>query len=214
MQLLSELPTALATFSRLEVINLSGNKGLTGSLPSIWSALTALRSVDVSGTGISGSLPPTWASLQELRAFRAADCNSLSGQLPLEWGILRSLQELVVTNSQLSGSLPAWTDAGVMRAAGAAAIATAQRVADQASGDELVTASALRRVRYNSGAVAPQAMVTAARRALSALQVALATTPAGTGLMPLRVLNLSGNKLSSQLVPTWSLFEQLQVCSP
>jgi hypothetical protein len=213
LQLSGSLPAGLATFSKLESINLSNNKGLTGALPTIWSALTALRSVDVSGTGISGSLPASWASLQELRAFRAADCGSLSGQLPLEWGILRSLQELVVTNSQLSGPLPAWTDAGVMRAAGAAAIATAQRVADQAGGDELVTASAPRRVRYNSRAVAPQAVVAAARRALSALQVALAATPAGTGLMPLRVLNLSGNKLSGQLVPTWSLFEQLQVCS-
>jgi hypothetical protein len=213
LQLSGSLPEALATFSKLEFINLSANKGLTGSLPSIWSALTALRSVDVSGTGISGRLPATWASLQELRAFRAADCSSLSGQLPLEWGILRSLQELVVTNSQLAGPLPAWTDPGVLRAARGTALATAQQAVDQADGDQLATAAAPLRVRYTSGELASQAKVAAATRALAGLQAALAAQPVATGLMPLRVLDLSGNKLSGQLVPTWSLFEQLQVGS-
>jgi hypothetical protein len=103
MQLAGTLPTSLVEFYNLEQLNISGNKRLIGSLPSIWSALTALRSVDVSGTGIRGSLPASWASLQELRSFRAAHCSSLSGQLPLEWGILKNLDELVVTNSQISG---------------------------------------------------------------------------------------------------------------
>ncbi|WIA31728.1 hypothetical protein OEZ86_002604 [Tetradesmus obliquus] len=118
LHLAGTLPSSFAAFYNLQHLDLSGNRGLTGSRPSLWSALTALQTLDVSGTGISGSLPPSWASLQELRAFRAANCSSLSGQLPLEWGILRSLEELVVTNSNLSGTLPAWTDSAAMRAAG------------------------------------------------------------------------------------------------
>lgn len=81
LQLAGSLPEALATFSRLEVLNLSGNKGLTGNLPDLWSALTALRTVDISSTNISGNLPPSWASLQEMRVFRAENCSGLSGQL-------------------------------------------------------------------------------------------------------------------------------------
>jgi hypothetical protein len=138
----------------------------------------------------------------------------LSGQLPLEWGILKNLEELVVTNSQLSGSLPAWTDAAVMGAAGAAALAAAERAAGQVPDDELSPASTQQRVptvRYTSGRVGPRAMATAANRALTTLQAALAAAPAGTRFMPLRIINLSGNKLTGQLVPGWSLFEQLQV---
>ncbi|WIA12826.1 hypothetical protein OEZ85_006454 [Tetradesmus obliquus] len=214
LQLVGELPKVLATFSKLEVLNLRGNKGLTGGLPSIWSALTALRTVDLSSTGISGNLPPFWASLQELRVFRAANCSGVSGQLPLEWGILRSLEELVVTNSQLDGALPAWTDAGAVRAAGAAALSAAERVANDAGDAGLSPASVEQRtrtVRYSSGRVEPQAMAAASIRAVTAIKVALAAAPAGTRFMPLRVIDLSGNKLTGQLVPGWSLFEQLQV---
>lgn len=211
LQLSGELPATLATFSRLEHLDLSGNKAVKGSLPSIWAALVALRTLDISSTGISGSLPASWASLQKLRAFRAADCSGLSGQLPLEWGMLKSLEELVVINSQLSGPLPAWTDAEMLRAASTAALATAQQAVDQAVNEDLVVASVQQRVRYISGAVSPQAVVEAASCAASALQSALAAAPASTRFMPLRIINLSGNNLSGQLVPNWSLFEQLQV---
>ncbi|KAF6258413.1 hypothetical protein COO60DRAFT_1692746 [Scenedesmus sp. NREL 46B-D3] len=211
LQLSGELPATLATFSRLEHLDLSGNKAVKGSLPSIWAALVALRTLDISSTGISGSLPASWASLQKLRAFRAADCSGLSGPLPLEWGMLKSLEELVVINSQLSGPLPAWTDAEMLRAASTAALATAQQAVDQAVNEDLVVASVQQRVRYISGAVSPQAVVEAASCAASALQSALAAAPASTRFMPLRIINLSGNNLSGQLVPNWSLFEQLQM---
>ncbi|WIA32988.1 hypothetical protein OEZ86_006148 [Tetradesmus obliquus] len=214
LQSAGELPKLLAIFSKLEVLNLNGNTDLTGSLPSIWSALTALRTVDVSNTGISGNLPSSWASMQELRAFRAANCSGLSGQLPLEWGILRSLEELVVTNSQLGGTLPAWTDAAEVRAAGAAVLATAEQTANDAESAGLSPASverSTRTVRYSSGHVAPQALAASANRAVTAIKAALAAAPAGTRFMPLRIIDLSGNKLSGQLVPGWSLFEQLQM---
>uniref|UniRef100_A0A383W6G3 Peptidase C1A papain C-terminal domain-containing protein n=1 Tax=Tetradesmus obliquus TaxID=3088 RepID=A0A383W6G3_TETOB len=214
LQLVGDLPKVLATFSKLEALNLSGNKGLAGNLPSIWSALTALRTVDLSSTSISGNLPPSWASLQELRVFRAANCSGLSGQLPLEWGILRSLEELVVTNSELGGALPAWTDAGAVRAAGAAVLAAAEQTANDAGSAGLSPASverSTRTVRYNSGHVAPQALAAAANRAVTAIKATLAAAPAGTRFMPLRIIDLSGNKLRGQLVLGWSLFEQLQM---
>jgi hypothetical protein len=214
LQLVGALPTKLATFSRLELLNLSGNKGITGSLPTIWAALTAMRTMDISGTGISGSLPSSWASLQKLQTFKAVGCNGLSGQLPLEWGILGRLEELVITNSQLGGRLPAWTDATLMRAAGSAALAAAQRVADEAGGADLSPATVERQsagVRYTRGRIGPKALAAAANRAVTALRSAMAAIPAGTRFMPLRVINLSNNKLSGQLVPGWSLFEQLQV---
>ncbi|WIA32991.1 hypothetical protein OEZ86_006150 [Tetradesmus obliquus] len=213
LHLTGDLPESLAAFSRLEVLMLNGNKGLTGSLPDLWSALTALQAVDISSTSIGGNLPPSWASLQELRAFRAADCSGLSGQLPLEWGILRSLEELVVTNSQLGGALPAWTDAGAVRAAGAAALAATEQAAEKAVDADLSPASVEQRpthVRYSSGRVGPQATAAATQRAVTAIKAALAAAPAGTRFMPLRVFDLSGNKLTGQLVPGWSLFEQLQ----
>uniref|UniRef100_A0A383WFC7 Leucine-rich repeat-containing N-terminal plant-type domain-containing protein n=1 Tax=Tetradesmus obliquus TaxID=3088 RepID=A0A383WFC7_TETOB len=219
MQLTGTLTASLATYYNLQHLDLSGNSRLTGSLPSLWSALTALQTLDVSNTGISGSLPPSWASLQKLRAFRAADCSGLSGQLPLEWGILRSLEELVVTNSNLSGALPAWTDAGAVRAAADAALAAAQQApsvqVNQAAAADVSPATVQRRktptARDRGGYVGPRATTAARSRAVSALSAAIAAAPAGTRFMPLRVINLSGNKLSGQLVPGWSLFEQLQV---
>jgi hypothetical protein len=208
MHLAGTLPDNLANFYNLEKLNLSGNEGLTGSLPSIWSALTALRTLDVSGTGISGGLPPSWASLQELQAFQAADCNGLLGQLPLEWGILRSLEELVVTNSQLSGMLPAWTDVGALHAAGASVLSIAECAESDVSPASVKQRKPV--VQYTSGQIKPQALAAAANRAATALRTALAA-PQGTRIMPLRIINLSGNKLFGQLVPGWSLFEQLQV---
>eukprot|EP00882_Tetradesmus_deserticola_P016383 GHRQ01017495.1.p2 GENE.GHRQ01017495.1~~GHRQ01017495.1.p2 ORF type:complete len:262 (+),score=100.52 GHRQ01017495.1:1788-2573(+) len=214
LQLSGELPKLLATFSQLEHIDLSGNKGINSSLPGIWAALTALHTLDVSSTGIQGSLPTSWASLQQLRAFRAADCSGLSGQLPLEWGLLGSLEELVVTNSQLSGPLPAWTDAEVLRAAAAAVLAGARQAVGQANDNAMAVAynqQSARRTNRAADPVDKQAVVVAASRANGALQASLAAAPGGTRFTPLRIIDLSGNKLSGQLAPNWALFEQLQV---
>jgi hypothetical protein len=85
----------------------------------------------------------------------------------------------------------------------------ADKAASSASRASLRTTRPARNVADDI--VSPQTAADASNRVVRALQAAVAATPQGMRFMPLQVVNLSGNKLSNQLVAGWSLFEQLQV---
>ena len=44
-----------------------GHRGYTGSLPAVWSRLTALTGLDLSSNFLSGTLPPQWSCLTRLK---------------------------------------------------------------------------------------------------------------------------------------------------
>eukprot|EP00884_Botryococcus_braunii_P010125 jgi/Botrbrau1/19113/Bobra.0077s0026.1 len=111
-------------------INLAG-RGLSGQLPldsSVWSPLSSVQSLDLSGNQLVGFMPPQLgniSSLQELRlngnkftgmlprylpgdTLRSLDLsnNQLTGTLPVQWESLKQLQTLDLSSNKLLGPLP------------------------------------------------------------------------------------------------------------
>lgn len=95
-----------------------GSNGLSGALPSdpsVWQALSTLRSLSVRSNSLSGSLPQALrrlTALQDLNARR----NQISGTLP-NLATLTELQHLSVYTNRLSGTLGSWI--GAMQSLGA-----------------------------------------------------------------------------------------------
>ena len=110
------------------------SQGLTGTLPTAWSRLVSLQSLDFSFNTLRGSLPGEWSTLSSMvgplllrdnsltgslpeawgsgwgtgpdSTFDFAG-NSISGTLPAAWSIFMELEQLVVDKNQITGSLPA-----------------------------------------------------------------------------------------------------------
>jgi hypothetical protein len=66
------LPSSWSKLTGLETVELSLNH-LTGSLPPTYSSWAAIQSIDLHGNRLSGPLPATWAamSLLEVRVWRS-----------------------------------------------------------------------------------------------------------------------------------------------
>eukprot|EP00798_Chlamydomonas_sp_ICE-L_P024187 gene24187-9781_t len=99
------IPTAFSSITTLTSIELGGPADLVGSLPSEWSLLTNLVVVEVSNTDASGTLPPSWSTLVALTSL-TMNTNPLTGSLPPEWSTMTELVTLEVIGNTLTGSLP------------------------------------------------------------------------------------------------------------
>ncbi|KAL3719453.1 hypothetical protein ACJRO7_004419 [Eucalyptus globulus] len=92
---------------RDRVVSLSlSNKNLTGSFPSIFGNLSALRHIDLRNNNLSGSLPVTLFDANGLQSLVLSG-NSFSGMIPEELGKLGSLQTLDFSGNSFNGSVPA-----------------------------------------------------------------------------------------------------------
>ncbi|CAO2828632.1 unnamed protein product [Amaranthus hypochondriacus] len=105
MGLKGQLTTDLSILSELQILDLSYNKGLTGSLPQSIGRLTKLRRLILLGCGFSGKIPDSIGSLEQLVDLSLND-NKFSGEIPSSIGNLRKLYWLDVANNLLSGDLP------------------------------------------------------------------------------------------------------------
>lgn len=200
------LPASLASAFSLQHLNLSGNPQLSGTLPEAWAGLIDLQVVDVSGCGVSGTLPESWATLQQLRVFKASDNKpGVSGQLPETWGLLGKLEVLDVNGAHLSGTLPAiWADSAAMAASSGAMLAeAAQQTAEAAVNPSSTDPDALKvqRVARATADVAVKNLQQAVKPRESFV----------LGMLNLRQLILSNNKLTGELPGKWAALKQLQV---
>lgn len=115
-QLRGSLPTALASLSALQQLNLRGN-ALTGAIPPGLGSLPSLTLMDLSGNGLGSTLPAALGGSPSLMALACMGCG-LQGSLPPEYGALARLTMVDLSGNVLGGGLPAaWSTLGALRAA-------------------------------------------------------------------------------------------------
>ncbi|PHT62202.1 putative leucine-rich repeat receptor-like protein kinase [Capsicum annuum] len=105
MNLKGELSGDIEGLSELQILDLSYNKGLTGSLPQSIGSLKSLSILILVGCGFSGLIPDTIGSLSQLN-FLALNINNFIGPIPASVGNLSKLSWLDLADNRLSGPLP------------------------------------------------------------------------------------------------------------
>ncbi|KAE9446773.1 hypothetical protein C3L33_21337, partial [Rhododendron williamsianum] len=103
--LTGQLPGDIAQLSELQMLDLSYNNGLTGTLTPSIGSLTKLTNLVLEGCGFFGPIPGTLGSLQQLR-YLVLNSNSFSGSIPPSIGNLSKLYWLDLANNGLSGTIP------------------------------------------------------------------------------------------------------------
>ncbi|XP_021720954.1 probable leucine-rich repeat receptor-like protein kinase At5g49770 [Chenopodium quinoa] len=91
--------------SELQTLDLSSNKGLTGSLPEAIGNLAKLTNLILVGCNFIGKIPDSIGSLSNL-IFLSLNSNSLSGSIPSSIGNLSKLYWLDLAENKLTGTLP------------------------------------------------------------------------------------------------------------
>ncbi|XP_028126329.1 probable leucine-rich repeat receptor-like protein kinase At5g49770 isoform X1 [Camellia sinensis] len=109
MDLTGSLSSDILSLSELQYLDLSNNKGLTGTLPSLIGNLNQLTTLILIGCSFFGPIPDSIGSLQQLVFFivcRALNANNFSGPIPPSIGNLSNLSWLDLTENQLNGTIP------------------------------------------------------------------------------------------------------------
>ncbi|KAJ4836817.1 hypothetical protein Tsubulata_045001 [Turnera subulata] len=108
MGLKGQLPGEISSLSELEILDLSYNKYLSGSLPSSIGNLKKLKNLVLVGCNLSGSIPDSIGSLQRL-VFLSLNSNGFSGAVPPSIGTLSNLYWLDLSDNNLNGPIPVST---------------------------------------------------------------------------------------------------------
>ena len=95
---------ALGGLSRTVLLEIVGNPGVTGPLPSL-ADLLELVELDFESNDHTGPIPPEWAGLPKL-ANLDVESNRLTGTIPPELGRL-PLTRLAIGANRLTGAIPA-----------------------------------------------------------------------------------------------------------
>ncbi|KAJ0780946.1 putative protein kinase RLK-Pelle-LRR-VIII-1 family [Helianthus annuus] len=105
INLTGELSGDIGQLSELQVLDLSYNKGLKGSLTQEIGKLKKLLHLHLIGCSFNGPLPPTLGSLSQLISL-SLNCNGFTGPIPPSIGNLSKLFVLDLADNKLSGSIP------------------------------------------------------------------------------------------------------------
>ncbi|THG03996.1 hypothetical protein TEA_007129 [Camellia sinensis var. sinensis] len=93
MDLTGSLSNDILSLSELQYLDLSNNKGLTGTLPSSIGNLNQLTTLIFDNNKLTGSIPDTLGYVQTLEAI-CFNWNSLNGPVPSNLNNLTSVREL------------------------------------------------------------------------------------------------------------------------
>ncbi|KAK9286827.1 hypothetical protein L1049_015232 [Liquidambar formosana] len=105
MGLTGQLSGDIEGLSELQSLDLSYNKGLTGSLPSQIGSLTNLSNLILVGCSFSGLIPDMFGSLKQL-TYLSLNSNRFIGKIPPSIGNLSNLYWLDLAENQLTGTIP------------------------------------------------------------------------------------------------------------
>lgn len=89
----------------LEALDLSYNKGLTGSIPASIGNMRKLKNLILLGCGFFGPIPREIGLLSSL-VFLSLNSNKFSGEIPPEMGNLKNLYWLDLADNALGGTIP------------------------------------------------------------------------------------------------------------
>ncbi|CAK9177852.1 unnamed protein product [Ilex paraguariensis] len=105
LNLTGQLSGDIQELAELQILDLSYNKGLTGSLPPSIGNLKKLARLILVGCGFSGLIPDTIGSLQQLISL-SLNSNNFIGGIPPSIGSLINLYWLDIADNKLSGTIP------------------------------------------------------------------------------------------------------------
>lgn len=105
LDLTGQLSGDINFLSELQTLDLSYNKGLTGSLPMSIGSLKNLTNLILVGCSFSGPIPDSIGSLKQL-VYLSLNSNSFSGRIPPSIGNLSNLYWLDIADNQFSGTIP------------------------------------------------------------------------------------------------------------
>ncbi|KAJ6309301.1 hypothetical protein OIU76_018822 [Salix suchowensis] len=105
MGLSGTLTGDIGDFPELQTLDLSQNKGLTGTLPSKIVNLKKLENLFLVNCNFSGPIPEGIGSLTQLVSLSIAS-NSFYGPIPPSIGKISNLSLLDLTDNKLSGTIP------------------------------------------------------------------------------------------------------------
>lgn len=105
MGLKGQIQGDIGGLSELRSLDLSFNKGLTGSLSPGLGDLSKLNILILAGCSFSGNIPNELGNLGEL-TFLALNTNNFTGKIPPSLGKLSKLFWLDLADNQLTGTLP------------------------------------------------------------------------------------------------------------
>jgi hypothetical protein len=99
------IPSEIAFFSQLTVLDLSWNPGLTGSIPPEIGQLTNLQHLNLYETSLVGEIP---TEIGNMKALITLDLNAnfLRGTIPSEIISMAALQLLRLEGNKLTGHIP------------------------------------------------------------------------------------------------------------
>ncbi|KVI11361.1 Leucine-rich repeat-containing N-terminal, type 2 [Cynara cardunculus var. scolymus] len=105
MGLTGPLPGDIGQLSELQILDLSYNKGLVGSLTTAIGNLKKLTNLILVDCGFSGLLPTTLGDLENL-VYMSLNSNGFTGPIPPSIGNIRNLYWLDLADNMLTGSIP------------------------------------------------------------------------------------------------------------
>ncbi|KAI0519373.1 hypothetical protein KFK09_006819 [Dendrobium nobile] len=105
MGLQGKLSSDISQLSELQLLDLSYNNDLNGSLPSSVGNLKQITTLILAGCSFSGIIPQELHSLEKL-SFLALNSNKFTGSIPPSIGLLSNLYWLDLADNKLTGPIP------------------------------------------------------------------------------------------------------------